>query len=156
MHFPLTTGMGTSAFIFQIAARSNINSRPFLTNRDPTRWLIWTLHKFTSLIPSLRRTEDLDVLKARLYMIRTEASSISNRNPVAARELERRAQVLQSSLPVQEISKGEATWGRTELEDFVISGSRTVLLIEGHAADVTSFIKEHASTSPYLLWDLIN
>ncbi|KAF8513810.1 fatty acid desaturase-domain-containing protein [Gautieria morchelliformis] len=128
---------------FHHAFPTDYRNGPFLTNVDPSRWLIWPLHKFTPLIPSLRRTEDVDVLKAQLYMLRTKASSISNKNPVAARELERRAQVLQSSLPVQEITEGKPTWGRTELEDFVLSGRRTVILIEGHAVDVTSFIKEH-------------
>ncbi|KAF8507674.1 hypothetical protein JB92DRAFT_2959062 [Gautieria morchelliformis] len=139
----LTAGEGNHNF--HHAFPSDYRNAPFLASWDPTRWVILTLHKFTSQIPSLRRTEELDVLKARLYMIRTEAASISDKDPVAARELERRAQVLQSSLPVQEITKGpeKPTWGRTELEDFVISERRTVILIEGHAVDVTSFIKEH-------------
>ncbi|KAF8508696.1 hypothetical protein JB92DRAFT_2732099 [Gautieria morchelliformis] len=139
----LTAGEGNHNFH---AFPSDYRNGPFLTNWDPTRWLIWTLHTFTSLIPSLRRTEELDVLKARLYMIRTEATSLSNKNPVAARDLERRAQLLHSSLPVQEITKGKPIWGRTELEDFVVSGMRTVILIEGYAVDVTSFIKEHATS----------
>ncbi|KAF8480635.1 hypothetical protein JB92DRAFT_3040475, partial [Gautieria morchelliformis] len=139
----LTSGEGNHNFH---AFPTDYRNGPFITNVDPTRWIIWTLHKFTPLIPSLRRTEDSDVIKAQLYMLRTKASSISNTNPVTARELERRAQVLQSSLPIQETLKGKPTWGRTELEDFVISGRRTVILIEGHAVDPggASILQEYA------------
>lgn len=67
-------------------------------------------------------------------------------DPVTAQKLERRAKMLQGLLPAQESAKEQPTWGRKELEDYVISGKRKVLLIEGRAIDVTSYLKDHVST----------
>jgi hypothetical protein len=84
-------------------------------------------------------------------MLRTKAPSISNTNPLRAGELERRAQAHR-----YKASPSEDERGQTELDDFVIFGRRTVIPFEDYAVDVTSFIKEHASVSQYLLWALTN
>ena len=41
-----------------------------------------------SLIPSAHHTSDTDTLKARIYMLHIEASSVKKTNPIAARMLE--------------------------------------------------------------------
>jgi hypothetical protein len=117
--------------------------RPFSTNWDPTRWVIWILHNFTSLIPTLHKTSDVDVLKARLHMVRAEASSLEGKDPLAARRLKERASILQQAIPSQKTVRELPTWSRAELEDYVTTGKRRVLLIEARAVDVTSFGQEH-------------
>lgn len=136
----LTGGEGNHNF--HHAFPSDYRNGPYVTNWDPTRWVIWTLHKFTSQIPAMHVTPDVDVLKARLYMVKAEASSMKKKDPAKAQKLERRALMLQQSIPPQE-PKEEPTWGRKELEEYVIGGKHKVLLIEGHAIDVTLFGKEH-------------
>ena len=136
-------------------------SSPKLTlnrNYDPTRWIIYFLHKFTSLVLSVCRTSDTDVLKSRIYMLRTEASSVKKSNTASARTLEDRAEKVQNVISAVTLklaledsdsdSGTERVWTRAELEVYVQgctseSGKRMLLLIEGRAIDVMSFGKEH-------------
>ena len=72
-------------------------NRPSIASYHPTRWIIY-FHKSTSLVPSARRTSDTDVLKARMYMLRTKASSVKKTKPAAARTLGDRAEKLQNAI----------------------------------------------------------
>ena len=133
-------------------------NRPSIKNYDPTRWIIYLLHKFTSLFPSVCRTSDTDVLKSRMCMLRTEASSVKKTNPAAAGTLEDGAEKVQNAISAvtsklasedsDSDSGSEPVRTRAELEVYVQghtsdSGKRMLLLIEGRAIDVTSFGKEH-------------
>ena len=100
-------------------------------------------------------------LKACIYVLRTEASSLKKTNPAAACTLEDRAKELQNAISAAVKSKlasedsdsdsgSEPVWMRAELEAYVEghtseSGNRTILLIEGRPIDVTLFRKEYMS-----------
>ena len=90
-------------------------------------------------------------------MLRTEASSVRNTNPAAARTLEDHADKLQNAISAVQSklasedsdsdSGSERVWTRAEPEACVQgrtseSGKRMLLFIEGRAIDVTSFGKE--------------
>jgi hypothetical protein len=91
----------------------------------------------------VHKTPDVDVLKARLHMVLTEASSLEDKDLLAAHRLKERASTLQQAIPSQDTVREIPVWSRVELEDYVTSGGRRVLLIEDHAVDVTSFGQEH-------------
>ena len=66
----------------------------------------------------MRRTSDVDVLKAGLYMVRAEASSIRIN----------RASTLQNCIPKEPV-KEEPVWTRAELEEDVTLWKSHVLFL---------------------------
>jgi stearoyl-CoA desaturase (Delta-9 desaturase) len=88
------------------------------TDWDPTKWLIYILHTITSQIPSLRRTPDSEVEKARQQVI-IEKSSHQRQPPI------RNLPIVHTS-QIQEFYKG-----------------KPVIILEGYAVDVGAFAKEH-------------
>jgi len=89
------------------------------TDWDPTKWIIYLLHNFTSQVPSIRRTPKNEVERARQRVIGEKKP-----NPRTRTELEDLPLVRQS-----------------EIEDRF--GNEAVIVLEGYAVDVGGFAKEH-------------
>jgi stearoyl-CoA desaturase (Delta-9 desaturase) len=89
------------------------------TDWDPTKWIIYTLHHLTSQIPTLRRTPDTEVDRARSRVL-IESNPLLHALPPPTR------------LP----SVRRTDIGRR-------FGDRPVVVVEGYVVDVGGFAKEH-------------
>jgi stearoyl-CoA desaturase (delta-9 desaturase) len=90
------------------------------TDWDPTKWLIWFLHKFTTQIPSVRRTPDDDVLRARERVV-IERSPEEHFAKSPGRDL--------PDIPTSQIK-----------ERFQ---GKPVIVLEGYVVDVGGFANSH-------------
>ena len=90
------------------------------TDWDPTKWIIFLLHTFTSQIPSVRRTPDAAVERAR--------------DRVIVETYPNRLQQFHRPRDLPEIRKSEV------VERFK---GRPVIVLEGYVVDVGEFAKEH-------------
>jgi stearoyl-CoA desaturase (delta-9 desaturase) len=103
---------------------------------DPTKWIIYLLHKYTPLVPYLARTPESAVTKARARMHMVEADRLFG--TVKADEMVKNI----SDLP---------TWSRSEVlrrhGEMVRSGEgrrrRVLLLLEGCVVDVGGYLEDH-------------
>jgi stearoyl-CoA desaturase (Delta-9 desaturase) len=88
------------------------------TDWDPTKWIIYFLHNFTTQIPSVRRTPDSEVERARKRVL-DEHKAMQPMKPGGQLPLIRRSQI-------PETFQGQA-----------------VIVLEGYVVDVGGFAREH-------------
>jgi len=91
---------------------------------DPSKWVIWFFHRFTSQVPSLQRVPDNEISKARAQMMAIEAA-----------ELEAKVQWPADSdaLPVMTVEELRAS--REE--------GKSLFAIDGFVLDVEDFRSKH-------------
>ena len=114
--------------------RKDFRNGPHPADWDPTKWIIWLLHRYTSLAPSIARTPDSAIVtaKARVHMAEADRLYSSVPDDDKIRRLE--------ELPV---------WSRAEViarhgERF--DGRRRVFIhLEGCIVDVGGYIEDHVS-----------
>ena len=85
---------------------------------DPTKWILYTLNKFTTLVPNLRQTSDAEISWARQFALSC-------------------AQQPHSTPPHKTIPLISADHVSTTFPNV------TWILIDGFVVDVTTFIDEH-------------
>ena len=90
------------------------------TDWDPTKWIIYLLHNFTTQIPSVRRTPDAEVERARERVIVEKLPS--ERQP-------------QSRLP--ELPAIRANQVKKRYRD------EPIIVLDGYVVDVGTFAREH-------------
>ena len=90
------------------------------TDWDPTKWLIYLIHRFTTQIPTVRRTPDSEVERARQQVIAEKTPS--DRRPLPR---PREFPVIRSS-QIKEQYRDEP-----------------VIVLNGYVIDVGEFAKEH-------------
>jgi stearoyl-CoA desaturase (delta-9 desaturase) len=118
LHLWLISGEGNHNFHHSFPSDFRNGFRA--TDWDPTKWIIYLLHKFTTQIPIVRRTPDSEVERARQRVLSEQrlSSQQSNTKP---REL---LKIRKSQ--VQDKFHGQA-----------------VIVLEGYVIDVGAFAREH-------------
>ena len=96
---------------------------------DPTKWIIWALHTYTPFVPTIRRTKDAEIHKAKAHVHRLQAERLTALVP----ELEKSKE--DHELPV---------WTSEETSSRAASG-QALLLIDGYIVDVSDYLDEHVS-----------
>lgn len=104
-----------------------------LINRDwdPTKWIIWALHTYTPLVPTIRRTKEAEINKAKAHVHRIQAERLTALVPEVEKSKE------DHELP---------EWTVEETLAQVASG-QALLLIDGYIVDVSDYLDEHVSPS---------
>lgn len=146
----LTHGEGNHNF--HHAFPQDFRNGPHPLDWDPSKWFIWVLHNYTTLVPRIRVTPEPDVLKARAQVLEEDAELASN-DAEKQKALKKKAAELRALVPPQfwGIPEGkEETWGRKQLQSYVENGRKKVLLIDGWIVDVTSYMKDHPGGSSIL------
>jgi stearoyl-CoA desaturase (Delta-9 desaturase) len=90
------------------------------TDWDPTKWIIFLIHKFTTQIPSVRRTPDSEVERARRRVLMDRSHS-TRPQTMKTRDL--------PSIPARDVK-----------ERF---RGQPVIVLEGYVVDVGAFAREH-------------
>ena len=112
---------------------SDYRNGPLTLDWDPTKWLIWTLHRFTPLVTRIHQTPKDEILRAQAHVLSQRAEMVNTQEMSPA------------SLP---------TWKLADVPKHVdqliktrmASGSLkrpVVILLEGYAVDVSSYAAEH-------------
>ena len=110
-----------------------------LSDWDPTKWIIFFLHVYTTLVPSIARTPESSIRKAKAHVHRAEADRLDASVPTEERvcRLE--------ELPV---------WSRAEVRkrhgEWVVGREgkrrRVLLIVEGCVVDAGPYLDDHVRT----------
>ncbi|KAJ9096422.1 hypothetical protein QFC21_005244 [Naganishia friedmannii] len=108
-----------------------------LSDWDPTKWIIWVLHRYTPLVPTISTTHESEVLKARAHVHRLHADRLT------------------SQIPEGDMAKEDAElplWTKQDvLRELDHDGGAVFLLIDGYIVDVGGYLDIHSlkiSSSP--------
>jgi hypothetical protein len=106
---------------------------------DPTKWIIYILHIYTPLVPTIARTPESSISKARARMHMAEADRLFG--TVKADEMAKDP----SQLPV---------WTKNEVVrkhgEWVGERRRVLLVLEGCVVDVGGYLEDHVRIFPSL------
>lgn len=108
---------------FQHAFPHDFRSGPSLTDWDPSKWIILTLHRL-GFATGLRRARSDDIIEATKYM---------------------REKSMCGVLPPEggDLWEGRV-WTNGQLDEYIKARpGRCVVLIDGYAVDVTNYLGEH-------------
>lgn len=100
-------------------------SGPAISDWDPSKWIILTLTKL-GVAWGLRRATPEDIAAARAHMLLHEHDHKSAHRKIVEKE-----------------EWVGPTWTEAELKAYAERNGACVLLIDGHAVDVTGYIKAH-------------
>lgn len=133
----LTSGEGNHNF--HHAFPKDFRNGPHPADWDPTKWIIYFLHVYTPLVPSIARTPESAIRKAKAHVHRANADRLD-----AAVPADERVRKLEE-LPVwsrAEVRKRHGEWVATR------DGRRrrVLLLLEGCVVDAGAYLEDHAST----------
>lgn len=108
-----------------------ISLRASLSDWDPTKWIIWVLHRYTPLVPTISTTHESEVLKARAHVHRLHADRLTSQIPEGDRAKE------DTELPL---------WTKQDvLRELDHDEGAVFLLIEGYIVDVGGYLDVHVS-----------
>jgi stearoyl-CoA desaturase (delta-9 desaturase) len=109
-----------------------------ISDWDPTKWIIYILHIYTPLVPTLARTPESSITKARARMHMAEADRLFG--TVKADEMAKDP----SQLPV---------WTKNEVirkhGEWVDERRRVLLILEGCVVDVGGYLEDHVCLPLY-------
>ncbi|KAG7566925.1 hypothetical protein FFLO_01304 [Filobasidium floriforme] len=126
----LTSGEGNHNFHHLFPA--DFRNGPHPQDWDPTKWIIWALHTYTPLVPTIRRTKEAEINKAKAHVHRIQAERLTALVPEVEKSKE------DHELP---------EWTVEETLAQVASG-QALLLIDGYIVDVSDYLDEHVSSTP--------
>jgi len=88
------------------------------------------LHTYTPLVPTIRRTPDNDILKAKAHVHRLQADRLT------------------ALVPEQERPKEDHELSEWTLDDAMerVEMGEALLLIDGYLVDVTQYLEDHVSS----------
>jgi hypothetical protein len=112
---------------------------------DPTKWIIYILHLYTPLVPSIARTAESSITKARARVHMAEADRLFG--TVKADEMVKDP----SELPVWTKSEAVRKHGEWANGD----RRRVLLLLEGCLVDVGGYLEDHVCPSTSITLHLI-
>ncbi|QRV80236.1 Fatty acid desaturase [Ceratobasidium sp. AG-Ba] len=115
---------------------------------DPSKWIIWVLHKFTPLVTRVRQARDEDVTRARKWMAYIHAQG-KDHLPYGWEDLDEDALDTIDEIPVPRAQSFEE-WDRARLNTYVQNERRLIVLIDSWVVDITNYIKEHPGGSAIL------
>lgn len=98
---------------------------------DPTKWIIWVLHRYTPFVPTIATTPEAEVLKARAHVHRLHADRLT------------------SQIPSSDIAKDDTQlphWTKADLARELEEDEGAVfLLIDGYIVDAGGYLDVHVS-----------
>jgi stearoyl-CoA desaturase (delta-9 desaturase) len=98
---------------------------------DPTKWIIWVLHRYTPFVPTIAITPEGEILKARAHVHRLHADRLT------------------SQIPSSDIAKDDAQlpqWSKANLvRELEADEGAVFLLIDGYIVDVGGYLDVHVS-----------
>lgn len=131
---------------------------PRIQDWDPSKWLIWVLHRFTPLVSRVRRAREEDISRARRWMAYVHALG-KDHLPYGWEALDDDDlfdTVTRGSEPQTDIdphllqAQAFEEWNLARLESYIREGRRVILLIDGWVVDVTKYLGEHPGGSAML------
>ncbi|KAG9102890.1 hypothetical protein FRC06_000884 [Ceratobasidium sp. 370] len=142
---------GLQPYTDEVTARGNLHAFPHDFRNgpcpqdwDPSKWIIWTLHKFTPLVTRVRQARDEDVARARKWM--TIHAQGKDHLPYGWEDSD--DDFLEES-PQSQVQPLEE-WDRDRLETYILKERRVIVLIDGWIVDITNYMKEHPGGSAML------
>jgi len=137
----LTSGEGNHNF--HHAFPKDFRNGPHPADWDPTKWIIYLLHKYTPFVPTIARTSDAAIVKARARSHMAEADRLfgSVKTDALVKNVE--------DLPVwtvAEIRRRHGEWVRVGEE----RRRRVLVLVDGCVVDVGGYLEDHPG-GQYLL-----
>lgn len=121
---------------------------PRLQDWDPSKWIIWMLHKFTPLVTRVRQARDEDVTRARKWMAYIHSQG-RDHLPYGWEDLDDDRQAIIDEIPKPQERLFEE-WDRARLETYIQNEHRVIILIDNWVVDVTKYMKEHPGGSAIL------
>lgn len=112
-----------------------------ISDWDPTKWIIWFLHRYTPLVPSISRTPEDAIRKARAHVHMAEAHRL-----VASVSDDERVQPLEE-LPVWSRAEVRKRHGERVIGRDGKARRRVLLVLEGCVVDAGGFLVDHVSHS---------
>ncbi|ORY21154.1 hypothetical protein BCR39DRAFT_554136 [Naematelia encephala] len=138
----LTSGEGNHNF--HHAFPKDFRNGPHPADWDPSKWIIYILHRYTSLVPSIARTPEAAVVSAQARVHMAEAdrlvASIPPSHKVKPKE----------DLPLwtkADVRKRHGQW----IVDDGVRRRRVLLVIEGCVVDAGSYLEDHPGGEHLLL-----
>ncbi|KAJ9110984.1 hypothetical protein QFC20_002751 [Naganishia adeliensis] len=123
----LTSGEGNHNF--HHAFPKDFRNGPHPADWDPTKWIIWVLHRYTAFVPTIATTPEAEVLKARAHVHRLHADRLT------------------SQIPCSDIAKDDTQlphWTKADLARELEEDEGAVfLLIDGYIVDVGGYLDVH-------------
>lgn len=111
--------------------------RSSFSDWDPTKWIIWVLHRYTPFVPTISTTHESEVLKARAHVHRLHADRLT------------------SQIPKDDMAKDDAElplWTKQDvLRELELDEGAVFLLIDGYIVDVGGYLDIHVSLFA-MLW----
>ncbi|KAJ9106734.1 hypothetical protein QFC19_003046 [Naganishia cerealis] len=102
---------------------------PHPADWDPTKWIIWVLHRYTPFVPTISTTPEAEVLKARAHVHRLHADRLTSQIPHSERAKE------DAELP---------QWTRQDvMRELKLDEGAVFLLIDGYIVDVGGYLDIH-------------
>jgi len=94
------------------------------------------LHKYTPLVPTIRRTPETEILKAKAHVHRLQADRLT------------------ALVPEQERPKEDHELPEWTLDDAMegVEMGKALLLIDEYLVDVTEYLEDHVSSSGLFIW----
>ncbi|KAG8960620.1 hypothetical protein FRC03_006328 [Tulasnella sp. 419] len=125
---------------------------------DPSKWIIYALHRWTPLVTSVKRAKDEDVKDALEYT-RQHGYDHIDWNELKERKKDQSASVVsgpekQDAAAARSSERDLREWRREDLEKWILQrekemketgdvGQLTLLIIDGWVVDASKYLKEH-------------
>ncbi|KAK6906448.1 hypothetical protein I203_100433 [Kwoniella mangroviensis CBS 8507] len=138
----LTSGEGNHNF--HHAFPKDFRNGPHPADWDPSKWFIWVLHKYTSLVPTIARTPESAVRKARARVFMAQADRLTEALP--PHEMVRPKEYL----PVWSRAEVRKRHGEYVKEEHGVR-RRVLVLLEGCVVDVGGYLEDHPGGNDLLL-----
>ncbi|OCF35996.1 hypothetical protein I316_02491 [Kwoniella heveanensis BCC8398] len=152
----LTSGEGNHNF--HHAFPKDFRNGPHPADWDPSKWFIWALHRFTPFVPSIARTPESAVRKARARVYMAEVNRLTGALPPHERVKPK------EELPIwsrAEVLKKHGEWVQVEHAYEEGHGHdhghghevrrRVLLILDGCVVDVGGYLDDHPGGQDLLL-----
>lgn len=116
---------------------------------DPSKWFIYLLHHYTPFVPSIARTPESAILKARASVHTLHAERLSAGVPSEMRA-KRRAELPVWSVEEAVRRNGEVVFVSipTQGKEVTLRRRRVLVLVDGCLVDVGGYLEDHVSIAP--------
>ncbi|GAA94643.1 hypothetical protein E5Q_01296 [Mixia osmundae IAM 14324] len=137
----LTAGEGNHDY--HHAFPKDFRNGPGIADYDPTKWVIWMLHRFTSLVPVIYATPEHEILEARAHVLHSKASRLQDLSSDSEAPNSRIPS--DDSLPIWRVDE-VTEHVRLLTADKMARGSLKrplVIIVDSYALDVASYASLH-------------